>query len=186
MNTESRCISALQNVKRLTSKRLVLERFSEKHISDQYIAWLNDPKVREGLVSARMKKISRKDLEEYFQGLKPTDVQFAISIESEHIGNIKIYDYSAQHSRLEVGYMIGKTNLSGQGIATEALSTVIDFCRNELKIHKLTSGCFSTNRGSFRVLEKNGFQQEGVLKDHFCFDGTYVDFFRFGLLLEKQ
>src|SRR6184192_767236 len=51
-------------------------------------------------------------------------------------------------------------------------------CRHaveELSLAKITAHVFAHNLASARVLEKCGFQQEGLLRKHFLKDGAYLD-----------
>ena len=170
----------LREGKTLRSPRLVLEPFSLDFVTDAYIGWMNDPEIRKGLVSNQGRDTTRSDLEQYVRSLGPDTLQFAILREGRHIGNIKIYDWQPHHRRMEVGYLIGERALSGKGFATEAVGRVVEFCFDEVLLHKVTSGCFVGNEASARVLVKNGFAPEGTLRDHFWIQGEFIDVLRFG------
>ena len=61
----------------------------------------------------------------------------------------------------EIGYVLSK-DYWGQGLMTEAVMAVIDFCFTALKYDYLTCGHFNHNDRSRRVVEKCGFR---YLKD---------------------
>ena len=56
----------------------------------------------------------------------------------------------------EVGYWMGR-DFWGQGLCTEALGLVIEYCRQKGEIHTLWGEHFTDNPASGRVLEKCGF-----------------------------
>lgn len=58
-------------------------------------------------------------------------------------------------------------------------------CRHafeEFGLAKVTGHVFSHNPASARVLEKCGFQEEGLLRKHFLKDGRFLDARLFALL----
>jgi RimJ/RimL family protein N-acetyltransferase len=74
----------------------------------------------------------------------------------------------------ELGYWLAKPywNL---GVMTEAVKIVSNFAFKEFGLQRITAHVFSFNLGSARVLEKAGFQCEGVLRQHYKKDGKIFD-----------
>jgi len=89
-----------------------------------------------------------------------------------------------EHCHAELGYWIG-VPFWGQGICTEAAREVVRFGFSELKLHRIHSGLFSNNPASGRVLRKIGFRHEGILRQHICKWGEYVDVELYGLLASE-
>src|SRR5262249_41514483 len=86
-----------------------------------------------------------------------------------------------QSHRAEVGYWLAKP-FWGRGIMT---AVVEPWCRTafaEFGLVKITAHVFAGNPASARVLEKCGFQQEGLLRKHFLKDDTFIDARLFALL----
>jgi [ribosomal protein S5]-alanine N-acetyltransferase len=73
---------------------------------------------------------------------------------------------------VELSYLI-EHEYWNKGIGTEAIGRVIELLLDELKVHKIRANCFEKNVASKRVLEKLGFEQEGLLKDDVVIDGEY-------------
>ena len=63
----------------------------------------------------------------------------------------------------EVGFWIGEP-FWGKGVATQALKLITDYGFNKLNLARIYAGAFEYNTGSMKVLEKNGFIKEGILK----------------------
>jgi RimJ/RimL family protein N-acetyltransferase len=89
-------------------------------------------------------------------------VNFAIDVDGTAVGglglilNSDVYIYSA-----EIGYWLGEP-FWNQGIATEAIRQMIEYCYYYFDIVRIYAEVFETNKASMRVLEKNGFYLEGV------------------------
>lgn len=89
-------------------------------------------------------------------------VNLAIDVDGQAIGgiglilNADVYVYSA-----EIGYWIGEP-FWNQGIATEAIRQMIEYCNYYFDIVRIYAEVFETNKASMRALEKNGFYLEGV------------------------
>ena len=91
------------------------------------------------------------------------------------IGGIGFQHFElGQSHQAELGYWLAKPYW-GKGIITEATKKVTDFAFSELGLVRVTATVFEFNLGSARVLEKAGFQLEGVLRKHFKKDGRVFD-----------
>lgn len=73
----------------------------------------------------------------------------------------------------EAGYVLNK-NYWGQGLATEALSEIIRFAFEVLKLERLESRYMEENTASRRVMEKAGMTFEGFLDDPLTVKGQQV------------
>jgi ribosomal-protein-alanine N-acetyltransferase len=78
----------------------------------------------------------------------------------------------------EIGYWLGE-DYWGKGIATAALRQMTDYGFNQLRFRKLFAGVVAPNIASMRVLEKCGYQREGILKGEVQKGGTYFDIYHF-------
>jgi [ribosomal protein S5]-alanine N-acetyltransferase len=63
----------------------------------------------------------------------------------------------------ELGYWIGE-KYWGKGIATEAVGIITQYGFDKLNLERIYAGVFDFNKPSKRVLEKNGFKQEGIFR----------------------
>ena len=90
---------------------------------------------------------------------------FSIFIEDKIVGLIMFDNPSKNKKIYEIGYAIGK-KYWGKGIATEAIKLMVDFGFNKLKLKRIWAGVDSENPASAKVLEKAGFEKEGVRKNH--------------------
>ena len=77
------------------------------------------------------------------------------------IGRIDLGGF-VRKSTAEISYHIAR-NFWGYGIATEAVSRITAFGTDELKLKRIQGVVRKENQASIRVLEKNGYVQEGLL-----------------------
>lgn len=73
-----------------------------------------------------------------------------------------------------IGYSLSK-NHYGKGYATEAVKLVLDYGFTILKLHRIEAGVMPHNLGSIRVLEKAGFEKEGISKSNVKINGKWED-----------
>ena len=99
-----------------------------------------------------------------------------------HVGNIKIGPIDNNHCLADIGFLIGERAVWGKGVATDAIKLISHFAFNELSIRKLAAGCYQSNVGSQRALEKAGFKVEGIRERHYTLNGAEEAFIFFGLL----
>jgi ribosomal-protein-alanine N-acetyltransferase len=104
--------------------------------------------------------------------------------EDEFIGFGGLFDISKESSKAEIGYGL-LPEYWGQGIMSEVVEKLIDFGFNELKLHKIYGRITPGHDASIRVLEKFGFQKEGVLKDDEFAQNKYFDTAIYSLINKK-
>jgi [ribosomal protein S5]-alanine N-acetyltransferase len=76
--------------------------------------------------------------------------------------------------RAEVGYWLARP-FWGRGLMTRVVAAMVRRAWDELGLVRLQAEVFAHNRASMRVLEKNGFVREGVLRKHVLKDGRFID-----------
>jgi RimJ/RimL family protein N-acetyltransferase len=100
----------------------------------------------------------------------------------EKLGSIglKITDHEAKIA--EVGFMM-KPSAQGKGFGGEALALLKDYALVDLDLNKLTAMCAVNNVGSYKLLEKLGFEREGCLRQNTLINNKLVDDYVYGLIL---
>jgi RimJ/RimL family protein N-acetyltransferase len=79
------------------------------------------------------------------------------------IGTISLPHVDRQGLKAEIGYTLA-VNYWGQGLATEAVKIIVDYCFTDLGLWRLEAYLLPENVASVRVLEKNGFRCEGFCR----------------------
>ncbi|ALP36675.1 acetyltransferase [Paenibacillus sp. IHB B 3084] len=85
----------------------------------------------------------------------------------------------------DIGYMMDQHE-QGKGHMTAALKLAIQFAFRALSLHRLQAGTLLHNERSQRVLQKCGFQPEGIARKLVQIQGTWQDHRMFGLLAEDH
>jgi len=80
-----------------------------------------------------------------------------------------------------LGYWIGKP-YAGQGIMSKAVSAVLPFVFEGLRLHRIEAACLQHNLPSIRVLESNGFRYEGLARKYLRIEGKWQDHRLYALL----
>ncbi|CAN6547964.1 unnamed protein product [Malus baccata var. baccata] len=107
----------------------------------------------------------------------------AICLDNRPIGAISVTAFPGNNRcRGELGYVLG-SKYWGKGIASQAVKLVADTIFKEwTHLYRLEALVDVDNVGSQRVLEKVGFQREGVLRKYCMLKGRSRDMVIFSLL----
>ncbi len=81
-----------------------------------------------------------------------------------------------------VGYKMDK-DFRGRGYATEAIDTAMDVVAKECDLHRIEATVLPDNVPSIRVLEKLGFEREGLLRDKILLEGEWKDHYLYAKLI---
>jgi RimJ/RimL family protein N-acetyltransferase len=75
----------------------------------------------------------------------------------------------------EIGYLLGRPELAGRGYATEATGLLVNHLFRNRPLNRLEAMVSVRNVASQRVIAKNGFVREGVLRGMAFVGGEYLD-----------
>lgn len=81
----------------------------------------------------------------------------------------------------ELGYWLG-ADYWNRGIMSRAVQAVMPHLFEVLKLHRMFATTFAQNTASARVLQRNGFRREAVLKESIIKNGQIQDQWLFALL----
>ena len=84
----------------------------------------------------------------------------------------------------EIGYWIGEP-FWGNGIATKAVELITEYGFDKLDLNRIYTGVFEYNTASMKVLEKNGYEKEGIFKNAILKNNKVYNEHRFCKLNEK-
>jgi RimJ/RimL family protein N-acetyltransferase len=106
--------------------------------------------------------------------LSPTSV-FAIEVDDKAVGviGLTLGEGERRHSA-ELGYWLGEPYW-GRGIISESVKAITEYATQDLGLSRIESYVFSWNPASARVLEKMGFEREGILRKSVIKDGVLLD-----------
>jgi ribosomal-protein-alanine N-acetyltransferase len=98
------------------------------------------------------------------------------------VGIIEAMDFNQKVDMVTVGYFLAE-KYWGNGIASEALSLLIKFLFETLKVNRIQAEVMPKNSASKHILIKNGFMKEGLLRQASLWSGKgVVDLEIYGIL----
>ena len=159
----------------------------KKDITAKYQKWMNDPEVQK-YTEQKYKKSSIKNIRKFVEEKNKSNKEFLFGIflkekkKITHIGNIKLGPINFVHNTAEISYFIGEKNLWGKGYTTKAIKKIINIARKK-KIKKLKAGFYQMNKGSKKVLKKNGFKIEGKFKSEVKYNNKRYSTHWYGKIL---
>jgi RimJ/RimL family protein N-acetyltransferase len=140
---------------------------------------INRPAVRKPLRAFEPKTLD--DERAWLESLGDGDYGFVVRADGERVGIAGLHEKHRAWGVTELGYFFDPAAW-GNGYATDAARQLARYAFDELRYAKVVAPVLATNEASRRVLEKAGFEREGVLRDEAFVDGERVDLHRYGLL----
>ncbi len=107
-------------------------------------------------------------------GASGDSVIWTIAYEGEHVGFTGVFDIDWVDRDGETGIFIGRHDLYGRGIASEAVRLRMAYVWNELGLHRTHNWIALPNRGSWRANQKHGYAQIGTLPRSWFRSGEWV------------
>ncbi|WP_071645385.1 GNAT family N-acetyltransferase [Planococcus versutus] len=97
------------------------------------------------------------------------------------IGSCGFFYTHPEHSRTEIGYELSK-EYWGKGIVSEALEAIILYGFQHFQLERIEALVEPANSASSKLLEKNGFKQEGLLRHYEFTCGKFDDLYIYSRL----
>lgn len=131
-----------------------------------------------------------KEKTKYAHGLKTYNRTFAnfqmIDRETgQLIGACGFHTVYPEHSRAEIGYAIVDEDFKRKGLMGEALEAIVEYGFKNMHLNRIEAMVGPSNVASLRLIEKMGFVREGLLRKHYCKNGTPEDSIIFSLLKDE-
>jgi len=97
------------------------------------------------------------------------------------LGMVNYHDGHVRNKRAAIGYIINPAR-HRQGIATEAVTALLDYCFGEFGLHRVQAFIHPDNNASRALAEKLGFRREGLLRANLRVAGIWRDEMLYALL----
>jgi ribosomal-protein-alanine N-acetyltransferase len=125
-------------------------------------------------------KVLNEDLESDAQG-KSMCWSIFLNGEDMMIGKCILFQFNQANRRAEIGFILNRKYWR-QRLMQQALVALIDFAFYTLNMHRIEADVDEENTGSLGILEKLGFQREGLFRDRWCVYGEWQQSVMLGLL----
>jgi RimJ/RimL family protein N-acetyltransferase len=156
--------------------------------AQQLSEMLNNQKILANLRDGLPFPYTIDDAKEYIQAMLDADQDqtfaYAITDEDRVIGSIGVFRKDNIHFQTaELGYYIAEPDW-GQGHGTRAVKQIGELIFETTDIIRIFAEPFARNLGSCRILEKAGFQLEGILRKNALKNGRSEDMKLYALVKE--
>ncbi|WP_373485321.1 GNAT family N-acetyltransferase [Acetobacterium malicum] len=156
--------------------------------AQQLSEMLNNQKILANLRDGLPFPYTIDDAKEYIQAMLDADQDqtfaYAITDEERVIGSIGVFRKDNIHFQTaELGYYIAEPDW-GQGHGTRAVKQIGELIFETTDIIRIFAEPFARNLGSCRILEKAGFQLEGILRKNALKNGRTEDMKLYALVRE--
>ena len=147
--------------------------------AEDLAAALNDKRVLDNLRDGLPYPYTKEDAESFIAAMLAADPNrtyaFAITVDGRAVGSIGAFRQENIHFRTaEIGYYIAQP-FWGRGLASSAVKQLCSHLFRNTDILRIFAEPFAENIASCRVLEKAGFQLEGVLRSNAVKNGMVRD-----------
>lgn len=167
----------------LVTPRLKLVPFGKEHLTDHYVAWLNDPEVVR-YSEQRHRRHTLESCASYWSAFGNSPHYFCAIMRKgeidEHIGNVTIV-MDLPNRVADLAIVIGDKTCWGHGYGSEAWVMLMRELAKNHAIRKITAGTMAVNTGMLTVMQRAGMLEEGRRKRHFIWEGQEVDMVMFAI-----
>ncbi|ATO48413.1 GNAT family protein [Brevibacillus laterosporus] len=173
----------------LESVHFVLKKIEEVHLHEVYKIYDNDKVFKYcGIIPKHNLQTVRKMIDHFDRDYhKKSRIKCGIFQKSECnklVGIIECMDFNQKVNMVSIGYFLAEEYWR-KGIATESIGELVKFLFEEADVNRIQAEIMPANQISKKVILKNGFIKEGLLRQASLWSGKgVVDLEIYGLLKE--
>jgi ribosomal-protein-alanine N-acetyltransferase len=173
-------------------ERVYLREFGVDDTDDLLALMERNRQLFEGVTPQRNESFYTREVQEKavaeMSKQREEDKRYAFGIflkeTQQLIGDISLFDVRrGPLQKCILGYGLDQAH-NGKGLMTEAIHLVLHFAFTEVGLQRVEAGVMPRNIGSIRVLEKSGFQNEGIARKLLEINGVREDHVQFAILAE--
>jgi RimJ/RimL family protein N-acetyltransferase len=175
----------------LTTDRVTITPLREDDI-DEFVAYRRDPEVARyqswGVDYSRTDAMNL--IADQRDGQLPTPggwLQLAVreTTTGDLLGDLALHRLEEQPDTFEVGVTLARS-AQGRGVASEALTALLEFLFTREHAHRVVAYCDSRNDAVARLLTKLGFRRESTHVDADWFKGEWTTLHGYALLARER
>ncbi len=173
-------------------KTSVFLRRADREDMDTVVSWMDDPDFVHFLYGdpARSPKQIRESIASLLGRTAGASVPVGMyliidSPEYGPIGLVSLMNLSWRNRTCSMDAYIGRKDLRAGFVAGVSLFRALEYCFDELNLHRVSMYIYSFNSPSWRLVEGSGIRRELVLRQHVPRDGELHDMFGYGILRDE-
>lgn len=162
----------------LKTKRLLLRQITVKDVEEIFFL-RSDPAILKYVDKAPA--ASREEAKDYIKRINTLiqgneSILWGITVTPEDpiIGTVCFWNVEKENDRAETGFVL-HTSFQGKGIMKEALSAVLQYGFDIMKLHSVFANVNPLNESSINLLNSLGFQKEAYFKENYFYNGKFYD-----------
>ncbi|NLT60241.1 MAG: GNAT family N-acetyltransferase [Candidatus Hydrogenedentes bacterium] len=164
-------------------------RRAEREDLDTVVEWMEDPDFQLFLYGDVTR--SQRQIREQIVGLlgrapghtMPAAFQLILDSETDGpVGLVLLQNVSWRNRACSLDVYVGQKNLRKGIVIGLAFYRIMEYCFDELNLHRVSAYIYSFNSPSWRIMERSNAKRELTLKDHVVRNGQLHDMYGYGLL----
>lgn len=173
----------------LESGDLIMKKIELSHLDEVYSIYSNDNVFEYCGIIPKHNIETVKSMIGHFERdfTKRTRIKWGIfkrQNDTKLLGILEAFDFNQKVNMVTIGYFLSESYW-GQGIATEAVQALVRFLFENALVNRVQADVMPSNDASKKVLLKNGFKKEGVLRQAHLWSGKgVIDLEIYGILKE--
>lgn len=162
----------------LETKRLLLREIKQSDSQDIFQYFSSDEVTRfydvESFTNIKQAEELIQRWKERFENGQVIRWGIALKSDNRIIGTCGFHGWMKQHYKAVMGYELAP-EFWRQGYMTEVTQKIVEYGFKNLELNRIEAFVEPENAGSRKLLEKIGFSEEGILKEHFYWKNRFVD-----------
>jgi RimJ/RimL family protein N-acetyltransferase len=155
--------------------------------AETFIPWINDQEVIRtlGIAYPRNLLSERRWIENLYQDDRNIVLGIVVKEGDRLIGSTSLHRIDYRNGNAMFGILIGAKEEWGKGYGTEVTRLMVRYGFEVLNLHRIYLYVYAHNLAGISAYTRAGFQQEGVLREHYYRDGRYYDVILMGILRQE-
>ncbi|MEK4073508.1 GNAT family protein [Paenibacillus sp. FSL K6-1122] len=162
----------------LETKRLLLREIKQSDSQDIFQYFSSDEVTRfydlESFTTIKQAEELIQRWTERFENGQVIRWGIALKSDNRIIGTCGFHGWMKQHHKAVMGYELAP-EFWRQGYMTEVTQKIVEYGFKNLELNRIEAFVEPENAGSRKLLERIGFSEEGILKEHFYWKNRFVD-----------
>lgn len=141
-----------------------------------FVRYANNRNISRNLRDGFPYPYGLEDAQRFLGKMENNPLVLCVVVDGEAVGGIGIHPFDDVYRRgAELGYWLGEP-FWGRGIMTRAVRAITEHAFHQrTELVRIQAAVFSWNAASGRVLEKAGYEREGVMRQSVFKDGVLGD-----------
>jgi ribosomal-protein-alanine N-acetyltransferase len=162
----------------LRSAELVLNKIEESHLDELFGIYSNDKVFEYCGIIPKHNKATVNNMIGHFERdyAKKSRIKWGIFTAGDDerlLGIIEASEFNQKVNMVTIGYFLAEEEW-GKGIASKAALLLLDFLFKQVNVNRIQAEVMLRNESSKKVLLKNGFIKEGMLRQAALWSGKGV------------